>query len=116
MEYTVARSKRKEQVMTLAAIFQALPDLGASIGLPTDLLAAPAPRISNDTGDKLWTTLRGFLTPFVLMVFAVLSLVFLVRRQTTQLLQFVLIGAAVFALFWSPEIIKGIGEFIAGSL
>lgn len=58
--------------------------------------------------------IRSFVGPIVLFVFGALALTFLIRRQVSAMIMFIVIGAVVFALFYTPEIVARLGETISG--
>ena len=61
-------------------------------------------------GFEIKDNLVDFITPFVLIVIAVLALKFLMQRRMTNFFQFIGIGILVFMLLKNPQIIQGFGE------
>lgn len=57
--------------------------------------------------------IRSFITPIFLLVVGIVSITFLFRRQTTQLIQFILIATLVGMLLFSPEIIATFSGWVA---
>lgn len=58
--------------------------------------------------DSIITKIRDFLTPVFLLIVGVVSIRFMMKRQVTQLLQFLGLAILVGALLFSPEIISGL--------
>lgn len=87
--------------------------MGSGLMALTDSLIAanPAPPKIADSS-TIVENIRNFLGPIVLLVFGALALVFLMRRQVSQFIMFIVIGAAVFLVFYSPEIVRGLSEVI----
>jgi len=61
--------------------------------------------------DGVIANIRDFITPIFLLVVGIVSITFLFKRQTTQLIQFVLIATLVGMLLFSPEIIAQFAEW-----
>lgn len=57
--------------------------------------------------------IRDFITPIFLLVVGIVAITFLFRRQTTQLIQFILIATLVGVLLFSPEIIQSFSTWVA---
>ncbi len=57
-------------------------------------------------------SIREFITPIFLLIVGVVALTFLFRRQTTQLIQFMLIATLVGALLFTPEIIENFARWV----
>lgn len=57
--------------------------------------------------------IRSFITPIFLLVVGVVAITFLFRRQTTQLIQFMLIATLVGMLLFSPEIIASFSGWVS---
>jgi type IV secretory pathway VirB2 component (pilin) len=64
--------------------------------------------------EELATAIRNFVGPILLVVIGIIAIPFLVRREMTQFIMFVVIAIAVFALFYAPDIIKNLAEGVAG--
>lgn len=73
------------------------------------LLAA----VTADTGKTMWDTVKGFIEPIILAVIAVIAITFLVRRQVSQFVQFLVLGIGIMVIFEAPSIIKNIAQFFA---
>lgn len=61
------------------------------------------------------STLRNFLGPIVLFFLGVVALTFLVRREMTQFLIFLVLGVVVLAIFYVPEWIGNLGQRFGSS-
>lgn len=59
---------------------------------------------------KLVTTIRNFIAPIVLLVVSIFALTFLFKQQYTKMLGFIVIAIVVFAIFYVPEMITGLGK------
>lgn len=70
------------------------------------------PTVEIQDSSSIVTNIRDFIGPLALGAFGILALVFLVRRQITQMVMFIAIGAVVFLLLYSPEIVPAIGETV----
>lgn len=57
--------------------------------------------------------IRDFITPIFLLVVGVVAMTFLFKRQTTQLIQFMLIATLVGMLLFSPEIIQSFSGWVS---
>lgn len=64
--------------------------------------------------DGIISRIRDFITPIFLLIVGVVSINFLIKRQMTQLIQFVGIAVIVGILLYSPEIIKSFADFGSG--
>jgi hypothetical protein len=53
---------------------------------------------------------RAFVAPFVLIATSLISITFLVKRQMTQFLTFLIIAVAVFAIFYAPGLLANLGK------
>jgi hypothetical protein len=65
------------------------------------------------TVEEIVSNIREFIAPIYLLVIGVVALTFLFRRQTTQLIQFMVIAIIVGVLLFSPEIVQSISGIIA---
>lgn len=90
-------------------VLAALPDISALA-----VIAKDVPTLSPDTGNSLAGQIRNFVAPFIFIAIAGFALVFLVRRQTSAFLSFLLISIGVLAVFYSPEIIGSAGRMVSG--
>lgn len=63
--------------------------------------------------NEVIANIRDFITPIFLLIVGVVSLNFLFRRQTTQLIQFIVIATIVGVLLFSPEIIRNFSTWIS---
>lgn len=59
-------------------------------------------------------TVKAYIGPILLLVIGVMSLTFLVRRQISQFLVFILIAIVVSVIFYAPDILTNIAETFAG--
>lgn len=57
--------------------------------------------------------IRDFITPIFLLIVGVVAMTFLFKRQTTQLIQFMLIATLVGMLLFSPEIIASFSNWVS---
>jgi hypothetical protein len=57
--------------------------------------------------------IRKFVGPILLVVIGIIAIPFLVRREMTQFIMFVVMAIAVFALFYAPTIIEGLAKGVA---
>lgn len=64
---------------------------------------------------KLVTTIRNFIAPIVLLVVSIFALTFLFKQQYTKMLGFIVIAIAVFAIFYVPEMLTGLGRSFGSS-
>jgi len=58
---------------------------------------------------------RAFVAPFVLIATSLIAITFLVKRQMTQFLTFLIIAVAVFAIFYAPGIVANLGKNLGES-
>lgn len=89
-------------------VLAALPDISALAVVAKDV--AP---LSESTGSSLTNEIRTFIAPFIFIAIAGFALVFLVRRQTSAFLSFLIISIGVLAVFYSPEILGSAGRMVA---
>jgi hypothetical protein len=61
----------------------------------------------------LANSIRSFVGPILLVVIGIIAIPFLVRREMTQFIIFVVIAVAVFILFYAPGIIEGLAKGVA---
>lgn len=61
----------------------------------------------------LANTVRDFIGPILMIVVGVIALTFLVRREMTQFIMFLIITIAVFAIFYAPGILKSLAKGVA---
>ncbi len=64
--------------------------------------------------DSIVGNIRDFITPIYLLVVSIVAIIFLLRRQTSALIQFMVIAIIVGILLFSPEIIQGLATLLAG--
>lgn len=67
------------------------------------------------SGTELLGNLRSFLMPYVLIAVAATAITFIWRRQTSELLRFLIITAVVLAIVYSPVIIENIGIWLGNT-
>lgn len=58
-------------------------------------------------------TVRDFVGPILMIVVGIIALTFLVRREMTQFIMFLVITIAVFAIFYAPGILKSLAKGVA---
>lgn len=59
--------------------------------------------------------LRNFVGPLVLFALGIIALTFLVQRQTTQFIIFLVLAIVVLAIFYVPEWIGNLGQRFGGA-
>lgn len=64
---------------------------------------------------KLVSTIRNFIAPIVLLVVSIFALTFLFKQQYTKMLGFIVIAIVVFAIFYVPEMLTGLGRSFGSS-
>lgn len=65
--------------------------------------------------ETLATAIRNFVGPILMVVVGIIAITFLVRREMTQFITFLIIAVVVFAIFYAPSIIKNLAQGVAGS-
>lgn len=60
--------------------------------------------------DGLVQQVKDFIAPIALGIVAIMSLTFLFKRQFMQFLGFLVLAIGIFAIFFAPGIISGLGE------
>lgn len=66
--------------------------------------------IAASGADTLTTQIRNFIAPFLLLAISIAAITFLFKREMLQFLMFLVIGLAVAAVFYSPQLITSIGQ------
>lgn len=64
--------------------------------------------------DSIVTNIREFIGPIYLLVISIVAIMFLVKRQTTALIQFMVIAIIVGILLFSPGIVQSIATMLSG--
>lgn len=64
---------------------------------------------------SLVNTIRNFIAPIVLLVVSIFALTFLFKQQYTKMLGFIVIAIVVFAIFYVPEMLTGLGRSFGSS-
>lgn len=64
---------------------------------------------------SLVNTIRSFIAPIVLLVVSIFALTFLFKQQYTKMLGFIVIAIVVFAIFYVPEMLTGLGRSFGSS-
>lgn len=59
---------------------------------------------------NLTNMLRNFIGPIVLLALGIISLTFLVQRQMTQFIIFLVLAVVVLSIFYVPEWISNLGK------
>lgn len=77
-----------------------------------EMLAAVTPFIIGDSA-TLADSIRSFIGPILMVAVGIIAITFLVRREMTQFILFLVIAIAVFALFYAPDIIKTLAQGVA---
>jgi type IV secretory pathway VirB2 component (pilin) len=75
----------------------------SALALITDFVLAAG-------SEDLANSIRSFVGPILLVVIGIIAIPFLVRREMTQFIMFVVIAIAVFLLFYAPDIIKNLAQ------
>lgn len=60
--------------------------------------------------DALADQIRNFVGPLVMVACGIAALAFLWQRQFTQMIIFLVIAIAVFAIFYAPQFLVNIGK------
>lgn len=76
------------------------------LALATDFVLAAG-------SEGLANAIRSFVGPILLVAIGIIAIPFLVRREMTQFIMFVVIAIAVFLLFYAPDIVKNLAEGVA---
>jgi hypothetical protein len=76
-----------------------------------DTLNSVSPIIADSA--QMAQAIRDFVGPILLVVVGIIAIPFLVRREMTQFIIFVVIAVAVFVLFYAPGIIEGLAKGVA---
>lgn len=76
-----------------------------------EILGAVGPMIADSA--SLANSIRGFVGPILMVAVGIIAITFLVRREMTQFILFLVIAVAVFALFYAPDIIKQLAQGVA---
>lgn len=67
------------------------------------------------TGGVLGITdrIRGFVAPIYLLVVSIVAIIFLLKRQTSALIQFMVIAIIVGVLLFTPQVIQDLATLIS---
>lgn len=57
--------------------------------------------------------IRDFIAPIYLLVVSIVAIIFLLRRQTSALIQFMVIAIIVGVLLFTPEVIEDLAKLIS---
>lgn len=77
-----------------------------TLALVTDFVVAAG-------SEELAEAIRNFVGPILLVVIGIIAIPFLVRREMTQFIMFVVIAIAVFLLFYAPGIVESLAKSVA---
>lgn len=80
----------------------------SALALITDFVLAAG-------SEDLANAIRSFVGPILLVVIGIIAIPFLVRREMTQFIMFVVIAIAVFLLFYAPDIIQNLAQGVNDS-
>lgn len=81
----------------------------------TQLLNAITGSIFILTGvaDPIVDRIRDFIGPIYLLVVSIVAIIFLLKRQTSALIQFMVIAIIVGVLLFTPEVIQNLATLIS---
>jgi hypothetical protein len=68
------------------------------------------PVIAASGADTLTSQIRSFIAPFLLLAISIAAITFLFQREFMKFLMFLVIGLAVAAVFYAPELIANLGK------
>lgn len=71
--------------------------------------------VANTTGSSLADGIRNFIGPILMLVVGIIAITFLVRREMTQFILFLVIAIVVFILFFAPNVLKNIAQGVESS-
>lgn len=79
------------------------------------LLGGVASNLTLLTGgvETITDNIRTFVSPIYLLVVSIVAIIFLLRRQTSALIQFMVIAIIVGVLLFTPDVIRTISTLIA---
>lgn len=80
----------------------------SALALITDFVLAAG-------SEGLANSIRSFVGPILLVAIGIIAIPFLVRREMTQFIMFVVIAIAVFLLFYAPDIIQNLAKSVNDS-
>lgn len=80
----------------------------SALALITDFVLAAG-------SEGLANSIRSFVGPILLVAIGIIAIPFLVRREMTQFIMFVVIAIAVFLLFYAPDIIQNLAKGVNDS-
>lgn len=83
---------------------QAAPTGGATTGGATG---------GTTSGANIANAIRDFIAPFFLLAIGIAAMSFLFKRQMTEFLQFIALGAGVAVFFYVPGVVEKIANTIA---
>lgn len=66
--------------------------------------------LAGTSGDTIANGIRNFIGPIILLVMGIVSLTFLVRREITQFIIFLVIAIVVAIIFYAPGFIKSLAQ------
>lgn len=67
------------------------------------------------SGNTLADGIRNFIGPILMLVVGVIAITFLLKREMTQFLIFLVIAIVVFILFYAPDVLKNIAQGAEGA-
>lgn len=77
----------------------------SALALISDFVLADSTSLAN--------SIRNFVGPILMVAVGIIAITFLVRREMTQFILFLVIAVAVFAIFYAPDIIKSLAQGVA---
>lgn len=69
--------------------------------------------VNSETGSGIADALRAFVGPILLIVIGIVAVTFLFKRQLTQFFQFMALAILVALLFYTPNVLPAIANWIA---
>lgn len=64
--------------------------------------------------DAITDNIRDFVGPIYLLVVSIVAIIFLLKRQTSALIQFMVIAIIVGVLLFTPQVIQSLATLISG--
>jgi hypothetical protein len=68
--------------------------------------------LSTESGDTIAKQLKAFITPLLLLIFGVVALTFLFKREMTKFFQFAAIAVLVGVFWFNPQIVQNVSNFV----
>lgn len=84
------------------------------MNLLIDTLGSTDVIVVANAAENIVDAIRAYVAPVLMLLFGILSIVFLFKRQLVQFGIFLLIAVLVSIFFFAPEVIKSIAKSLAG--